>query len=318
MCDIDGPDNMCGTGNDKQITSKAASEVLPHVFEDKIVWTEIITDGNTNIYMCDIDGPDNMCGTGNDKKIEDSQNTKFIGDIDSNKIVWLEPVESGILLQSYDLLLETKKTLADINALPIPSYYGPKIYENNIVWADNRNGNQDIFLFDILTNEITQVTTDTNNQREPEIYNNRIIWADERNFQDGYGKEIFIYDIDSQQESLLIPAVTLTIGSLLRPTIYENSIVWQDSRSDKSDIYYVDLNSVWEDYGIIVEDAVNNERIIEPGAYIDMRDIIIDEGGYAPPEKGFFRLVGEFIGGDGLPVQTASESLHADFVFRAV
>jgi len=57
----------------------------------------------------------------------------------------------------------------------------PAIYGNMVVWMDQRNGNADIYGYNLYTNTEVQVTTDSNDQRAPKIHGNTVIWRDERN-----------------------------------------------------------------------------------------------------------------------------------------
>ena len=57
----------------------------------------------------------------------------------------------------------------------------PAIYENKIVWTDKRNGNWDIYMYDISTSKEKRITTDESEQSYPVIYGNRIVWTDNRN-----------------------------------------------------------------------------------------------------------------------------------------
>ena len=57
----------------------------------------------------------------------------------------------------------------------------PAIYGNIIVWEDSRNGNLDIYMYDLTTGQETRITTDPANQFAPAIYENKIVWHDYRN-----------------------------------------------------------------------------------------------------------------------------------------
>lgn len=63
------------------------------------------------------------------------------------------------------------------------SYQGnPAIYNDWIVWQDKRNGNQDIYMYDLSTKKKkTQITTSESDKEYPAIYGDRIVLVDYRN-----------------------------------------------------------------------------------------------------------------------------------------
>ncbi|MRS05239.1 hypothetical protein EG832_18795, partial [bacterium] len=65
------------------------------------------------------------------------------------------------------------------------------IYSDRIVWTDERNGNWDIYMYDLSTATEMQITTDTSDQRAPDIYGDIIVWEDYRNG----GPDIYMHDL---------------------------------------------------------------------------------------------------------------------------
>ncbi|WP_095642876.1 PKD domain-containing protein [Methanosarcina spelaei] len=63
------------------------------------------------------------------------------------------------------------------------------IYGDRIVWTDSRNGNSDIYMYDLSTHNETQITTRESYDFSPDIYGDRIVWNDYRN---GNG-DIYMY-----------------------------------------------------------------------------------------------------------------------------
>ncbi len=67
---------------------------------------------------------------------------------------------------------------------------------DRIVWDDLRNGNGDIFMFDLATGAETQITTDPSGQFSPAISGDRIVWVDRRNTsQSGLNFDIYMFEL---------------------------------------------------------------------------------------------------------------------------
>ncbi len=112
--------------------------------------------------------------------------------------------------------------------------YWPDIFDDKIVWADNRNGNFDIYFYNITTSSESRITTNESDQIYPMIWGDYIIWLDFRfdlngkldtmytdavGFDD-YG-EVFIYKISSGEESRLSKD-----GTLDEPIIDDHYVFW--------------------------------------------------------------------------------------------
>ncbi len=113
----------------------------------------------------------------------------------------------------------------------------PAIYGNNIVWQDSRNGNWDIYAYNLTTGAESQITTDTDNQNDPAIYDNKIVWEDYRNGN----PDIYMYNLTTGIES----QITTSTDNQTYPNIYGDKIVWQDYRNSTStaDIYMYNLTT---------------------------------------------------------------------------
>jgi beta propeller repeat protein len=120
----------------------------------------------------------------------------------------------------------------------------PDIYGNTIVWQDNRNGNWDIYIFDLSTKKEIH-TTNLSNQTFPAIYGNRVVWEDERNG----GHDIYLQDLSTKAQTRITKS-----GKAYNPKIYGDQIVWTDGRNGGSinewgipvgnwDIYMYDIST---------------------------------------------------------------------------
>ena len=51
----------------------------------------------------------------------------------------------------------------------------PAIYRNIVVWEDHRNGNEDIYGYNLSTGEEFQITANENCQEDPAIYGDIVV-----------------------------------------------------------------------------------------------------------------------------------------------
>jgi beta propeller repeat protein len=138
----------------------------------------------------------------------------------------------------------------------------PAIYGNTVVWQDNRNGNWDIFIYDLSTKKEIS-TKDKSDQKNPDIYGNRVVWEDSRNG----GSDIYLYDISTKKETRVTKS-----GHAHMPQIYKNSIIWNDERNydDENaidplyDVYMYDLSTKKETEiaKLNLSRAIYNDKIV--------------------------------------------------------
>ncbi|MGA1867764.1 MAG: OmpL47-type beta-barrel domain-containing protein [bacterium] len=108
----------------------------------------------------------------------------------------------------------------------------PAIYGSRIVWEDERGGNKDIYLYDLETQQETQITNEAHDQVKPRIYEDFVVWEDYRNGN----ADIYLYELDTQVEIRL----TSDGSEQTNPSIHGSLIVWSDNRHGNWDIYLYD------------------------------------------------------------------------------
>jgi len=123
--------------------------------------------------------------------------------------------------------------------------YIPAIYENIVVWQDDRNGNMDIYGYNMSTHEEFPICTDPHDQWDPAIYGDIVVWQDERSDS----TKIYGYNLSTQKEF----PVTKHPSYQCNPAIYGDIVVWQDRRNSSlgnslgnDDIYGYNLSTEQE------------------------------------------------------------------------
>ncbi len=114
----------------------------------------------------------------------------------------------------------------------------PAVDGNIVVWGDKRNGNFDIYGYDLETKTEFPICTNASDVYEPAISGNIVVWQDWRN---GNG-DIYGYNLETETE---FPICTRS-SEQRWPAIDGNIVVWKDSRSGNDDIYGYNLDTETE------------------------------------------------------------------------
>jgi beta propeller repeat protein len=109
----------------------------------------------------------------------------------------------------------------------------PVIWGDYIVWEDSRNGNWDIYLYDLGTGTETPICTDPVDQwNHPAIWRNHIVWVKN-------GTDIYLYDISTKTRR----SICTEPANRYNPVIWEDRIAWMDDRNGTLDIYMYNIST---------------------------------------------------------------------------
>jgi len=146
-------------------------------------------------------------------------------------------------ISTYDLRSREKERVLELPADRIV-YDAPAIHSDKVVWASvdrdeaeqqrsvrhSPMPNWDVFLLNIKTGEVRQLTTDDCAQVHPRIHGNTIVWLDNRH-EEGYHNprryDVYAYDLSTDQETRLTSTTSAEGGDL---AIDGDLVVWTDNR----------------------------------------------------------------------------------------
>ncbi|MFC1965282.1 Ig-like domain-containing protein, partial [Chloroflexota bacterium] len=121
----------------------------------------------------------------------------------------------------------------------------PHLYGTKLVYRDNSGGHLHIYLKDLSTGNVTQLTTDTDNLYwTPRIYGRYVVWVQRPATGTIIDNEIYLLDLDNIEN----PPTRLTNDSLTdsHPRIWGDYIVWQKritEEPNRSDIYLYQIST---------------------------------------------------------------------------
>ncbi|MEK6872163.1 MAG: S8 family serine peptidase, partial [Nanoarchaeota archaeon] len=194
----------------------------PAIYKDKIVLHGNASTKNNfyDVYMYDL--------SKNEKKQITFVGNAIFPKIYGDKIVW-EHFDVVWNIYMYDLSKNKEKQITSTGH----SYF-PKIYGDKIVFEEDRNSKTHLVLYDLLTNQRTDISTRTGlSPFNAHMYGDSVVFHNFLNKK----WNIYIYNVTSHVKRQLTFQ-----GDQINPQIYGDKIVWEDYNNGKWDIYLYDLS----------------------------------------------------------------------------
>jgi len=105
----------------------------------------------------------------------------------------------------------------------------PDIWNGIVVYTDGRNGNDEIYMYNLGTSTETRITNNGAVQEHPQIIGDYIVWTDWRHTN----AEIYQYRISTSTTT----RITNHAADQTHPVVYGNMIAYRDDRNGQLDVY---------------------------------------------------------------------------------
>ena len=273
-----------GTGEERQITTDECAQYSPRISDDHIVWLGARHEEDKNyphyydVYAYDLH---------TEKEIRITTNTT-VNDrdlsISGNTVVWTDcrnddpeiRIQEKPPISNNDIYCYDLATGREIQVTSDPANdSSPSIHNGRIVWKRQFGTiNRDIYLYETETGREIQISSSgyASGQFQPGIFDNLIVWGDSR-LTDGQSSgdcfgidmesgtsqsgssEIFMYNLDSGEENLLVPSIGTEFTQKIRdgeivstawqvlnnPVIHGNYVIYTDEIQVGSIVYVKEL-----------------------------------------------------------------------------
>jgi beta propeller repeat protein len=235
------------TSTETELTAEGVHEAgsgsYPAIYGDRIIWvpSRLSENASSSIYIFTLDSagsPVDNRENGTETQITTNGSFQIDPSIYGNQIVWQDARngkgigQSGYPAGGYDIYMYDLSAHKEIQITNDSSdKVSSDIYGDRIVWNEWRNGNPEVYTYNISTSNKTKIHDDVINN--PRVYKDRIVWAI---------NNIYMYNLSTSTE------VQISNNTSYQdyPAIYGDNIVWTDSRDGNLDIYMYNLSTSTE------------------------------------------------------------------------
>lgn len=198
------------TNTETAVTIAAGRQQNPAISGTRVVW-EDTSAGNFDIYAGDVAG-------GPITQLTSHPSTQWRPAVSGNLVVWEDGrnASAGNGMDIYAYWFGTPPAGAVPGENPVSVGPGnstnPDVDGTRVVWQQNVDGNEEIFLYDFATGETRRITSHPANQTRPRISGNLIVWEDARNdlpdtepkHPDDKDLDLYGFDLTTNQEIVFV------------------------------------------------------------------------------------------------------------------
>lgn len=185
-------------------------------------------------------------------------------DVDGTLVAWStftqrSPYTTGIRV--LDLASGEEREVVHVESQAIGA---PSVSDGRIAWSDERSGNYDVYVYEVASGQIRQITTNPAGQFNARIAGDYVVWEDGRNSTSPFfpSNDIYLYDLATGAE---IPVAT---GENHQgwPTVDGSRVLWTERANARWEIRTAVIEAVTlESLSAAVERMLASGEIGERG-----------------------------------------------------
>ena len=224
-------------------------QVYPNIHDDLVVWQDN-RDSNWEIYVYNLSMDSDGNGVPNYLETPQLENDPALIRITYNPGVQVQPdIWEDIVvwadLESQDVWAYTftNDTTWAVTDHP-DTQWRPAVHGDHIVYTDDRNGHNDIYMANISTGEVSRLSNSTRDDMGAKIDDGKVVWYSYKGApgQDEFS-DIYLFDIPTWQ----LRNVTDDIPLQYSPDVFGDNIVWHDNRHVNWEIFRYNITGATEE-----------------------------------------------------------------------
>jgi TolB protein len=224
-------------------------QVYPNIYKDWVVWQDN-RDNDWEIYAYNLSLDSDGNGVPNYMETPQLENDPALvritnrpgvqaqADIWEDIIVWAD-----LNTQNVNAYTFSNDTTWSVAAHPA-AQWRPAIYGDHIVYTDNRNGHNDIYMVNISTGEVSRLSNSARDDMGAKIDDGKVVWYSYKGApgQDEFS-DIYYFDIGTWK----LTNVTDDWPLQYSPDVFGDTILWHDNRQVNWEIFKYNITTGMEE-----------------------------------------------------------------------